>query len=87
MPIHEYKKLTIKEKDWTFESLKAEYTKLNAEVKHLKKDNADYYSENKKKDEEIKGLKADKKDMKNVQISLEEEIKMLKKEIAQLQKK
>ncbi len=86
MPTHEYKKLPIKEKDWTFESLKAEYTKLSGEVKHLKKDNADLYSENKKKDDEIKSLKADKKDMKNMMVSFEEEVKMLKKQIAQLMK-
>jgi len=84
MPTHEYKKLPSKEKEWTFESLKAAYTKLNAEVKHLKKDNADYYSENKQKDLEIKNLKVDKKDMKNLVVCLEDEIKMLKKQIAQL---
>ena len=87
MPTHEYKKLPVKEKEWTFESLKAEFQKLNGEVKHLRKDNADYYSENKRKDEEIKSLKADKKDIKNMLLSLEEEIKMLKKQIAQLIKK
>ncbi len=87
MPAHEYKKLPSKEKEWTFESLKIEYTKLNAEVKHLKKDNADYYAENKQKDIEIKNLKSDKKDMKNVIVSLEEEIHLLKKQLAQLQKK
>ncbi len=87
MPAHEYKKLPNKEKEWTFESLKTEYDKLNAEVKHLRKDNGDYYAENKQKDLEIKNLKTDKKDMKNMFVSLEEEIKMLKKQIAQLIKK
>ncbi len=86
MAFHDYKTLNKKEKVWTFESLKVEYEKLNKEVKHLKKENSEYYTENKKLEAEIKYFKDEKKNFKYLQENLDEEIKMLKKQLAHFQK-
>ena len=86
MAFHDYKTLQKREKVWTFEELKVEYEKLSKEIKHLKKENSEYYTENKKLENEIKYFKAEKKDFKYIQENLNEEIRMLKRQLSHLNK-